>query len=1614
MTSPLTGTTFSFGSTTVQVETEQNLSFENFFADGSSQSSGLNISADTNNGSATLSYSLDNLTGSGIADSWGTKDAALTLVTNGAPIDIDSVTFTSNDGTNFGLTSFQFAFNGPGSANVTIDALNDAGDTIGSATFSNASNRTTHTVEADDFDNAPANIDGFRLSFDSQVANIQFDDFLLAATMAPNTAPAFANLNGTPAFTEAGSAVRLDADVTVSDLELDALNGGNGDYSGASLTIARNSGADASDSFGFDTAGASFTVSGGNLQIGGQTFATFTNAGGTLTVNFTSSGTTSTSALVDEVLQRVTYENTGNDLTANPQLNWTFSDGTGTGTGSVTVTLTDVNDAPTLTATGQNPTYVEGSGGSDLFSGPSADTVETGQTFTGLTLTVTNVADGASEILSFDGSDVALTDNNSVTPTATNGLTVGVSVSGTTATVSFSGATLSEAQLQTLVDALTYRNTSDNPTTAGNRVITITGINDSGGGANSAAPNLTSTVSLTAVNDPPVIGNLDGDNTGFQPGTSANIDNGGNATVANPDSADYNGGFLTISDNGANNTATGNFTVDGTAVTSGGDGAISAGETIEVGGVAIGTVDVTDDGQGGNDFTINFGANATNARVETLIQNISWGAAAGSGAQTFTLTLNDADGIANSGDADTTANFTMTLGNAPTLDLDGDDSAGTGSGGYAAAFTEGTPVAIADTDADVTDSDGGATISTITITLTNRPDGADEGLSVGAFPQNQLDGISGATDITRQETITITGASATLSDVEAFLRTVRYDNISDAPDLTDRTITVTLTDNDGLQSTAVTTTVSLTDVNDEPTLTATGENPTFTEDGAAADLFSAVTAGTVETGQALTGLTLTVTNVSDGASEILTIDGSDVALTDNNAVTTANSLSVSVSVSGTTATVSFSGASLAPAALQTLVDGITYRNTSDTPTTAGNRVVTLTGLTDDGGTANSGDDTATLGIASTVSVAAANDAPVFTNLAGDTPSGTPNTAIAFDAGGNATVTDPDSTVFNGGTLVISRTGALEGNFALNDAQATSGTDGTIAAGQTIAVGGTDIGTVDATNDGQGANDLVIQLNTNDATPARLQTLLQALTYSSAQTGSHGFTVTSSDGAGGTSSAATVTVNVAPPSSGGSGTTGPVTVETKTNDDGSGTTTTTTTVTTGTSGGSAAIVQNTNNNGNVVTATLPASTSITSTGPNTAQTPSDAVTTLVNAVDARNSNSESDLISGAQTFLNQLAQTTILDVRTIIPTTTQTSLSDPIVITGTSASGGSSQSEAFVIDLRSMPTGTPLQLDNIEFASIIGMATVTGGAGSNYVVGDENSQFIRLGEGDDQLFGGAGDDTVGSTTGNDQIFGEAGDDLLFGGAGNDTLNGGANRDAALYGETQDGVTLSGARGAALAVDAGGTDTLIGVELVVFTGENTTGKDRVTVLLQDEAPVAGQYGFNEAAYLNAHPDVAAAVAAGVFASGAEHYMQFGQGEGRAADLVFDAQFYLADNADAAAAVAAGAFASASEHYQLHGFAENRSVNPLFDSDYYLAQNEDVATAVRSGAFESAYHHFVLFGDQEGRAASRFFDTATYRSEQGLGSDVSALEHFLLVGLPQGVTAPTAADFTSEGLA
>uniref|UniRef100_UPI000A4A296F DUF4347 domain-containing protein n=1 Tax=Comamonas testosteroni TaxID=285 RepID=UPI000A4A296F len=157
--------------------------------------------------------------------------------------------------------------------------------------------------------------------------------------IAINSAPGIGNLNGdSVAWAGAGNTVTLDSgsNAVLSDAEKGALNGGNGNWSGASLTVQRSGTAVSADTFDFNTSGALFTVSGGNLQSGGQTFATFTSTGGTLTITFTSSGTTATTALINDVAQRVTYRS--DTPAGDATVRFTLSDGTSSATADTTVT----------------------------------------------------------------------------------------------------------------------------------------------------------------------------------------------------------------------------------------------------------------------------------------------------------------------------------------------------------------------------------------------------------------------------------------------------------------------------------------------------------------------------------------------------------------------------------------------------------------------------------------------------------------------------------------------------------------------------------------------------------------------------------------------------------------------------------------------------------------------------------------------------------------------------------------------------------------------------------------------------------------------------------------------------------------------------------------------------------------------------------------------------------------------------------------------------------------------------------------------------------------------------------------------------------------------------
>ena len=140
--------------------------------------------------------------------------------------------------------------------------------------------------------------------------------------------------------------------------------------------------------------------------------------------------------------------------------------------------------------------------------------------------------------------------------------------------------------------------------------------------------------------------------------------------------------------------------------------------------------------------------------------------------------------------------------NAPALDLDANNSSGQGGADFAATFTEdGGPVAVADVDATLSDVDD-ATLVSLTVAITNLLDGADELLAAdttGTSITASYDSGTGA--------LTLTGAD-TVANYQQVLRTVTYDNSSQDPNTTARTITFVA--NDGTDdSNVATTTVTI-------------------------------------------------------------------------------------------------------------------------------------------------------------------------------------------------------------------------------------------------------------------------------------------------------------------------------------------------------------------------------------------------------------------------------------------------------------------------------------------------------------------------------------------------------------------------------------------------------------------------------------------------------------------------------------------------------------------------------------------------------------------------------------------------------------------------------------
>ena len=252
--------------------------------------------------------------------------------------------------------------------------------------------------------------------------------------------------------------------------------------------------------------------------------------------------------------------------------------------------------------------------------------------------------------------------------------------------------------------------------------------------------------------------------------------------------------------------------------------------------------------------------------------------------------------------------------------------------------------------------------------------------------------------------------------------------------------------------------------------------------------------------------------------------------------------------------------------------------------------------------------------------------------------------------------------------------------------------------------------------------------------------------------------------------------------------------------------------------------------------LPAGASLIVDGPSAAVDKAVGVSELTSQLSSLLTLAEGQAryIDRLESFTSQLG-----DVRLAVQTLTPqiSGLGDVITLSGADALG--LQTEAVVVDVSLLPSGANLNLDNIEFISVVGDVAVTlrGGAGANHVVlggGDDNAV---LGAEDDTLEGGAGDDFIGSLAGADVLFGNTGNDTVTGGAGDDMLFGGQDGDQ-VYGN-KDADVIYGNKAADTLFGGQGADTAFGGQAddVVYGNK---GADAAFGNIGDDTVYGGQDG------------------------------------------------------------------------------------------------------------------------------------------------------------------------------
>src|SRR5579883_556926 len=709
-----------------------------------------------------------------------------------------------------------------------------------------------------------------------------------------NDPPTLSNVATTASFTEEGGQVTLSPSATVTDVD---------DVNLSSATVKITGGTFAGDGDRLAVNG----VSGGTIAIGSNTVTISYNS---TTETLTLTGT-DTLAHYQTLLDEVSFNagenptNFGADTTRT--LTWQVQDPSGTANGgsdtsaisTTTLSVINVNDPPTLSGTA-NATFTE-KGAAVTLSGAAAVADPDDQSLVSATVALTGGT------FANDGDQLTF---------STAGTSIAASYNSTTEVLTLTGSD-SLAHYQSVLDSVTFNNTSLNPTSYGSdptRTVVWT-LNDGSGSNNLGTA--TSTINVTAVNDPPTLSNVA---SGVSAAPSATVTLSNAVSVTDPDSLDLVAATVSIT------------------------GGTFAGDHDTLAAIPVGNITVSYDS---TTETLHLTGSDTLAHYQSVLDTVTFNTSAAdptnAGAdptRTISWVLNDGSGSFNQSTPQLT---TVTLQQGPLV-----------GPAATATWTEEGPATTLSPSVALSDTNG-TTLVSATVALTGGTfTGDNDQLLVfdtsagAAFTSGVYTGL----DITYSynsstETLTLSGAD-TLADYQHVLDHVEFSSGENPTNFgADPARTVTWTVNDGAashSSASATSTISVINVNDAPTVTNVVSVAQYTQGPTPAVL----------EGNA------TVVDVDDLDLKGVTVAITSGGFTGDTLGFSTTGTSISASYNASTETLTLSGTDTL-AHYQSVIDSITFNSTSSNPTNYGSdltRTLTWT-VQDPSGTANGGQDTET-------------------------------------------------------------------------------------------------------------------------------------------------------------------------------------------------------------------------------------------------------------------------------------------------------------------------------------------------------------------------------------------------------------------------------------------------------------------------------------------------------------------------------------------------------------------------------------------------------------------------------------------------------------------------------